>query len=113
MANPMIRLAAALGLTLLCAAGPARAGDFDKTHPRRAQVNGRLNNQNKRIDQGEKNGTLTRGQARQLHQEDRGIRKEERQDAAANGGHITRQQQRQINRQENRTSKQIHQEEQP
>ena len=113
MANPMKCLLAALGLVLVSTAVPARAGEWQKNHPRRAQANGRLNRQNKRIDQGEKNGTLTKGQARQLHQEDKGIRKEERQDAAGNGGHITRQQQRQLNRQENAESRQIHQEKQP
>jgi CRISPR/Cas system-associated endoribonuclease Cas2 len=114
MANPIKWLGAALVLVLLCpATAGAQEGKWDKTHPRRAQVNKRLGNQNKRIQQGVQNGTLTRGQAKQLHQEDRGIRKEERQDAAQNGGHITSQQQRQINQQQNQVSKQIHQEKQP
>jgi hypothetical protein len=108
-------LTVALGVALLWTAVPAQAGDgkWNDNHPRRAQVNGRLDNQNKRIDQGERNGTLSKGQARQLHQEDRGIRKEERRDARQNGGHITKQQQRQLNRQENAESRQIHQEKHP
>lgn len=112
MVDSVKRVAIAFGLTLLAMA-PVQAGDWQQNHPRRAQVNGRLGNQGRRIDQGVRNGTLTRGQARQLHQEDRGIRQEERQDAAQNGGHISRQEQRQLNRQENAESRQIHQEKQP
>jgi hypothetical protein len=114
MAHSIKWLGAALVLALLGAApAGAQTGKFDRNHPRRAQVNKRAGNQNKRIDQGVKNGTLSKGQAKQLHQEDRGIRKEERQDAAQNGGHITRQQQRQLNHQENQSSKQIYQEKHP
>jgi hypothetical protein len=114
MAHSIKWLGAALVLALLAPVpAAAQTGKFDRNHPRRAQVNKRANNQNQRIQQGVKNGTLSKGQAKQLHQEDQGIRKEERQDAAANGGHITRQQQRQLNQQENQTSKQIYQEKHP
>jgi F0F1-type ATP synthase membrane subunit b/b' len=112
MANPF-RWLLALALLGAVPAGAQTQGKWDKAHPRRAQVNKRLNNQDKRIQQGEKNGTLTKGQAQQLHQEDHAIRKQERQDAAQNGGHITRQQQRQINKEENQASKQIYQEKHP
>jgi hypothetical protein len=115
MAKPIKWLGALLALALLCpaTAGARQAGKWDKNHPRRAQVNKRAANQNKRIDQGVKSGALSQGQARQLHQEDKSIRKEERQDAARNGGHITRQQQKQLNQQENQVSKQIYQEKHP
>ena len=83
---------------------------WQKDHPRRNEVNQRLNNQNQRIDQGEKSGQLSPGQARQLHREDHKMRKEERNMAAKDGGHITRRDQAKLNRQENRTSKQIHNE---
>ena len=86
---------------------------WQKDHPRRAEVNGRLNNQNRRIQEGEKSGKLTKEQGRELHQEDKAIRKEERQDAAKNGGHITKAEKRQLNRQENKVSKQIHAEKHP
>lgn len=85
----------------------AAESQWAKEHPRRHQVNKRLNNQNKRIKQGVKNGTLTKQQARQLHQEDKNIRQEERAMAAQNGGHITKAEQRSLNQQENQTSKQI------
>ena len=80
---------------------------FQKDHPRRAQVNSRLNNQNQRIQAERKSGQITKGQAAALHKQDRQIRKEERADAAKNGGHITKQEQGQINRQENAVSREI------
>ena len=83
---------------------------WQKNHPRRAEVNKRLSNQNKRIDQGVKNGTLNKSQASQLHKEDRQIRQEERDMASQNGGHITKQEQRTLNQQENQVSKQIYDE---
>jgi hypothetical protein len=85
---------------------------WDAAHPRRAEVNQRLANQNRRIHEGVADHQLTDHQARQLHREDRAIRAEERADAAAHGGHITRGEQRQLNRQENQVSRQIHRERQ-
>ena len=80
---------------------------WEKTHPRRDQVNDRLANQNKRIHQEVKEGEMSKGQAAKLHKEDRQIRKEERLMAAQNNGHITKQEQRTLNAQENAVSKQI------
>jgi hypothetical protein len=82
-------------------------GDFAKKHPRRDQVNDRLQNQNKRIHQEVKEGELSKSQAATLHKEDRQIRQEERDMASQNGGHITKQEQRTLNQQENAVSKQI------
>jgi len=91
---------------------PVYAGEtaWQKSHPRRAEVNKRLSNQNKRINQGVKNGTLTKGQAAQLHKEDHQIRQEERDMASQDGGHITKQEQRTLNAQENQVSRQIYDE---
>ena len=83
---------------------------WQKDHPRRAQVNKRLRNQNRRINQGVKSGELNKQQARQLHKEDRQIRQEERDMASQNGGHITKQEQKTLNQQENAASKQIYNE---
>ena len=101
-------LAAAIGLLLTGAA--ANAQTWNQTHPRRAEVNARLNNQNNRIRAGVRDGQLTDRQARQLHADDRAIRGEERADASINGGHITRGEQRQINQQENANSRAIYSE---
>ena len=83
---------------------------WQKNHPRRTEVNKRLSNQNHRINQGVKNGTLTKTQAAQLHKDDRQIRQEERDMASQNGGHITKQEQRTLNAQENKVSGQIYDE---
>jgi hypothetical protein len=80
---------------------------WQKNHPRRAQVNQRLANQNNRIHQDVKNGTLSKSQAANLHHQDRQVRREERAMASQNGGHITKSEQRVLNSQENNLSKQI------
>jgi len=97
----------------LCFAGSAYAGDWKENHPRRAEVNGRLNNQNRRIKDGVEDGKLSKGQAQQLHSEDRAIRQQERGMAAEHGGHITKGEQRQLNQEENQVSRQIHEEKHP
>jgi hypothetical protein len=74
------------------------------SHPRRAEVNARLNNQARRIHQERKEGEITGAQAADLHAEDRGIRAQERFDASHNGGHITKAEQGQLNHEENGVS---------
>ena len=44
--------------------------EWKEKHPRRAEVNKRLKNQNRRIKQGVKSGKLTKDQAKELHKED-------------------------------------------
>jgi len=85
----------------------AAEGQWEKNHPRRAEVNDRLANQNKRINQEVKEGEISKGQAAKLHREDRQVRQEERAMASQNGGHITKQEQRTLNQQENGISRQI------
>jgi hypothetical protein len=98
-------------LAILTVATPSFADTrWEANHPRREQVNDRLANQDRRIDNGVRTGKLSPQQARQLHREDRAIRTQERADAAAHGGHITKPEQRQLNREENRTSRQIYNE---
>jgi hypothetical protein len=80
---------------------------WERTHPRRDQVNDRLARQNARIHQEVKEGDLTKAQAGTLHKEDAQIRAEERAMASQNGGHITRSEQKVLNQQENAVSRQI------
>jgi hypothetical protein len=87
--------------------------EWKEDHPRRAQVNKRLGNQNERIKEGVESGRLTQGQAQQLHQEDHAIREQERAEAAQHGGHITRGERKQLNQEENQVSKQIYDEKHP
>lgn len=99
---------AATLVSLAALVGSASAEtQWQKDHPRRTQVNHRLANQNRRINQDVKNGTLTKGQAAQLHKEDHQVRQEERDMASQNGGHITKGEQRVLNQQENQISSQI------
>jgi hypothetical protein len=90
--------------------GAARADKWKADHPRRAQVNNRLNRQNQRIHNGVRDGELNHAQAHQLHEEDHSIREQERADAAQHGGHITKGEQRQLNHEENAESRQIYDE---
>jgi hypothetical protein len=102
---------AVVSAALVGVAGTALAettpSTWQKNHPRRTQVNKRLNNQNKRIHQDVKNGTLTKAQAGALHKDDRQVRQEERDMASQNGSHITKSEQKVLNGQENAISNQI------
>jgi hypothetical protein len=98
----------ALSLALAGIAGTAAADTaWQKQHPRREEVNNRLANQDRRIHQDVKNGTLTHAQAHALHRDDRQVRQEERDMASQNGGHLTKGEQRTLNQQENGVSSQI------
>ena len=98
-----------LGALFVAAAGMARAddGQWDKNHPRRAEVNARLANQNKRINEKVADGQMSQAKAARLHQEDRQIRGEERAMASHDNGHLTKADQRSLNQQENAVSRQI------
>ena len=99
------------GFALTMAAGVATAAlaetPWQAHHPRRAEVNHRLANQNRRINTERRDGAITRTQARDLHAEDRGLRAQERFDASRDRGHITRAEHRRLNREENGVSRQI------
>jgi hypothetical protein len=101
-----------LGLTLAAlafggATGASASTRWQSNHPRRAEVNQRLGHQSRRISTERRDGELSRGQARDLRAEDRGIRGQERFDASRHGGHITRGEQARLNHEENRVSRQI------
>ena len=101
-----ILLAATLAVAGLSLATSAEAG-WRANHPRRAEVNARFANQDRRIHQERKEGEITAAQAHDLHAQDRAIRAEERTYAAEHNGHITRAEQAQLNREENQISRQI------
>ena len=81
--------------------------NWNQHHPRRAQVNHRLQRQNQRIHQERREGAISPAQAQQMHREDHQIRHEERQMARHQHGAISPQQQEQLNQQENAVSQQI------
>jgi hypothetical protein len=107
MLKTKLTLVAACILASALATNALAESQWDKDHPRRAEVNGRLANQNQRIRNEVKDGQISKGQAAQLHSEDHQIRQEERDMASQNGGHITKQEQRTLNQQENGVSRQI------
>ena len=86
---------------------------MEKNHPRREQVNERVDNQRERINEGEKSGKLTPEQAAQLKANDRAIKEQEHAEVKANGGHLTKGEQKQLNQEENANSKMIHAEKHP
>jgi hypothetical protein len=99
---------AAVLVSLAALTGTASAETtWQKNHPRRTQVNHRLANQNKRIHQDVKNGTLSKSQAANLHHEDHQVRQEERDMASQKGSHITKPEKNVLNGQENNISSQI------
>jgi hypothetical protein len=100
--------AAAATVALAGVASTASAEtQWQKDHPRRAEVNARLKNQDRRINKEVKEGEISKAQAAKLHKEDHAIRQEERAMASTNGGHITKAEQRALNQQENQVSRQI------
>jgi len=99
--------AAAITVGLATVAGTSSAATWQNCHPRRAEVNARLHEQNIRIDRDVRDGTLSWHQAAVLHRDDRRILQEERDMARLDGGHITRSEQRVLNQQENFVSRHI------
>ncbi|HTP78499.1 MAG TPA: hypothetical protein VMJ73_16165 [Rhizomicrobium sp.] len=80
---------------------------WQKHHPRREEVNGRLANLNRRIHEERVEGDLTGKQALALHRDVRGIRHQERFAASLDNGHITKAEQRGLNQEENAVSGQV------
>ena len=71
-------------------------------------INQRKDNQQDRIANGEKNGTMTPGQASRVENREQNIENQQKADMAAHNGHLTKGEQKQLNREQNRTSKQIY-----
>jgi hypothetical protein len=106
--SSMLRAGAlAIGFVGLVGSTAAYANTWNQNHPRRAEVNHRLANQNHRINQEYREGEISGARARALHREDRFVRAEERFMASQHNGHITRAEQRALNQQENGVSRQI------
>ena len=105
--NVLTVAAATLALTGLATGAFADETQWQKDHPRRTEVNKRLDNQDKRINTERKEGEITKAQAQKLHSEDHAIRQEERSMASTNHGHITKTEQKALNQQENQVSRQI------
>lgn len=94
-------------IAMLAFLGFTNATFSQENHPRKEQVNDRLKNQNKRINNEVKEGEMSKGKAAKLKSNDKKIRQEEKDMSSQNGGHITKQEQKTLNQQLNQNSKKI------
>ncbi len=97
----------ATALLVAVLAGPVLAQE-DPGHPRVNEVQGRIDNQERRIDQGINKGQLTPGQAARDTRRDARVERQLKRDEAKHGGHITKAEQAKLNRELNHNSRDIH-----
>jgi hypothetical protein len=107
MKTKLFSMAIVIAIMALSNPSFAAIGRWGQHHPRRAEVNHRLANQNRRIHDKVEDGQMSKGEAAKLHHEDHQVRQEERDMASQDHGHITKQEQRTLNEQENHISRQI------
>jgi hypothetical protein len=100
MHSPFTKIATVAFASLALAAGTATAQEM-----RKDQVQDRIHDTNQRINQEYREGNISRGQARELKQENREIARETPHDE-----HLSRDEQRNINQQENVLNRQINRE---
>jgi hypothetical protein len=72
------------------------------------KVGQRRENQQDRIANGIRNGSMTAGEAARTENREQGINQQIRADRAANGGKLTAQEKKQINKEQNGASRQIY-----
>ena len=84
---------------LLTASGVLRADE---------RIHNRKENQQDRIAQGVKNGSLTAGETANLEHKEANLNKQIRAERKANGGNLTNNQKAQVNREQNRLSRNIY-----
>ena len=72
------------------------------------KIHQRKENQQDRIAQGVKSGSLTAKETAHLERKEAGLNREIRADRRANGGNLTNNEKRQVNRQQNRLSRNIY-----
>jgi hypothetical protein len=98
-------------MSVILAAGAVSTASADTTwgrnHPRREEVNDRLQHQYHRIHHERREGEMSARRAHRLHAADRHIRGEERRFARHDDGHITLAEQARLNHQENKVSGEI------
>lgn len=104
MTTNFVKIATVAFASVVLAAGAASAQEM-----RKDQVQDRLHDTNQKINQEYREGNLSRGEARELKQENREIAHETRHDEHT-GGYLSRGEQAQINQQENQLNRQINRE---
>jgi hypothetical protein len=100
-----------VAITLVMAATGATAASantaWQQHHPRREEVNARLDNQAFRVRQERRHGEISAAEAFRLRQADFRLRMQERRFARHDGGHLTPREQARLNHEENRVSRHI------
>ena len=81
---------------------------FAQDTPKEGKIKEGKENQQKRIAQGVKSGSLTPKETARLENKESSINKEVRQDRKANGGNLTNKEKAKVNRQQNTVSKEIY-----
>ena len=81
-----------------------------QAHYGKNEVGQRRENQQDRIANGIRNGSMTAGEVARSENREQGINQQIRADRGANGGRLTGQEKRQINREQNGASRQIYRE---
>ncbi|MFY9640674.1 MAG: hypothetical protein WCD20_13125 [Rhodomicrobium sp.] len=90
-------------------AGPLFAQEgMEPGHPRVNEVQGRIDNQENRVDHGINSGKLTPGEAARDTRRDARVERQMKRDEAKHGGHITKGEQAKLNRELNHNSRDIH-----
>ncbi len=102
-------LMAILGVMLTGSAVGAASAEtpWRADHPRRVEVNHRLETQAMRIKAERRAGEISARKAHRLRIADRHILRQERRMARMHGGHLTRAEQHRLNREENKVSARI------
>ena len=93
--------------TSLFAQGPGHQPTHIPDHPRVNQVNSRIDNQERRINQERREGELSGRQARQDRRDLRTVNQEKRDMRSQDHGHLTHADQRALNQQLNHNSRRI------
>lgn len=102
-------LIAAAGLTMAVGAAGAASAEtpWQAHHPRRVEVNHRLDHINRQIRHERREGDLTAAQARRMHERDYALRMQERRFARHDDGHLTRREQVRLNHEETRLHRHV------
>jgi|SRR5580698_1510689 hypothetical protein len=108
LAAGMLFVGVAAAQTTTSTTSGAGPGVVDPGHPRVNEVNQREQDQQNRIANGVKNGTLSPKETANLENRENHIQNEEKRDMAKNNGHLTQAEQNKINRQQNHISKSIY-----
>jgi hypothetical protein len=103
------KVAASFGIfaVLTCASATSFASTWQEQHPRRAQVNHRIEHQKNVIKKEVASGEMSKSEAKTLLKKEHAIRVEQKAMAAQHNGHITKQEQLILNKQLNATRKEI------